>query len=270
MHSLILRLAPILLALLSIGLVRAAPSGRPLLQFDGLGSYVEVPDSADFSVGTSGGLTVSAWLRPDTLQFPTAEGSGYVYWLGKGERSGDRGDQEWALRIYSQENTEGRANRISFYVFNRRGGLGIGSYFQDPVVPGEWIHVVAVADGARTAIYKNGVFRQCDQYYGAGDSTCQRYAERFWITPEHGGAPLRLGTQNGRSFFAGALADVRIWSRALDAAEIAALYSDSVVPSAGLVAEWRLDEGAGTTAHDSTGAHDGLIVNAIWTQPPEP
>ena len=40
-----------------------------------------------------------------------------------------------------------RRNRISFYVFNPDGHLGVGSYFQDPVIQGEWIHVLGIADG---------------------------------------------------------------------------------------------------------------------------
>jgi hypothetical protein len=35
--------------------------------------------------------------------------------------------------MYQDGNRENRANRISFYSFNLTGGLGAGSYFQDPV-----------------------------------------------------------------------------------------------------------------------------------------
>jgi hypothetical protein len=46
--------------------------------------------------------------------------------------------------MYSRDNTEVRANRISGYVFNQGGGLGAGSYFEDRVRPGEWIHLVSL------------------------------------------------------------------------------------------------------------------------------
>jgi hypothetical protein len=40
------------------------------VQFNG-SNYVEIPDSVDFSQPTSTfGLTVEAWMRPDTLSFP--------------------------------------------------------------------------------------------------------------------------------------------------------------------------------------------------------
>ncbi|HME72707.1 MAG TPA: hypothetical protein VKM54_22990 [Myxococcota bacterium] len=108
-------------------------SGDAYLHFDGFQSYIEIPDSPDFSLTTSGALTVSAWIRPSTLTFPSTEGKGvdlskaYVHWLGKGET----GQQEWVFRMYSLDSTDGRANRISFYVSNPDGGLGVGSYYQD-------------------------------------------------------------------------------------------------------------------------------------------
>ena len=100
----------------------SAPAGgvRVAPVFDGDSGYVEIPDSDDFSQPTRGALTVEAWIRPDTLAMPSAEATGYVHWLGKGEV----GRHEWAARMYQAGNTEGRENRISFYCFNPGGGLG--------------------------------------------------------------------------------------------------------------------------------------------------
>ena len=257
-----------LVVLLGLGLTDAAqPGSAPsnFVQFNGSSAYVEVADSADLSVATTGALTVSAWMRPDTLTFPNTEGSGYVYWLGKGSP----GQHEWVLRMYSQANQENRVNRISFYVFNQAGGLGIGSYFEDQVIPGEWIHVVAVADGRRTRIYKNGVPRDCDQYTGDDDPKCDHYAANLWITPRHGNAPLRLGTRDLHSYFQGALAQVRIWNRALSADEITGLYQQDQVSRTSLVAEYLFTEGSGTIAHDTAGSHTATLFDTTWsTMPP--
>ncbi|HEV2359509.1 MAG TPA: LamG domain-containing protein [bacterium] len=233
------------------------------LQFDGIRSYVEVPDSDKFSITATGALTVSAWMKPDTLKFPRTDGTGYVHWLGKGEGSGAQGTQEWAFRMYSRDNTEHRQNRISFYVFNPEGHEGVGSYFQDPITLGRWIHVVGVADGERTYIYKNGVFRKCDQYRGTGDGSCESHPPLV-ITPKRGDAPLRMGHRDGHGYFLGGLAEIRVWNRSLSRAEIAALYSSGVVPRAGLVAEYLLDEGQSTIAHDTVGRSDGTIFGAAW------
>jgi hypothetical protein len=182
---------------------RTPRPGYPYLAFNGVNSYVEAPDSNVFSVCTTGELTISAWIRPDTLVFPHDERRGYVNWLGKGEGQGRTGRQEWAFRMYSSgiPETEMRSNRIAFYLFNPSGGLGIGSYFQDSVHPGEWIHVVGAVDGTRTSIFKNGVFRKCDQYRGTKDEECGRHA--FIVTPCHGTGPLRMGTRRWNQLLSG-------------------------------------------------------------------
>ena len=91
------------------------------------------------------------------LTFPVFQSTGYVHWIGKGEA----GQHEWVFRMYNEHTTDipPRPNRISFYVFNPAGGEGIGSYFQEPVQAGEWIHVVGMADEEKTSIFKNGEFK---------------------------------------------------------------------------------------------------------------
>jgi len=228
------------------------------LVFDGEDDYVEVPDAPEFSIPTTGQLSISAWIRPDVLTFPAYQSTGYVHWMGKGEA----GQREWVFRIYNQITIDDppRPNRISFYVFNLEGGEGIGSYFQDALQAGEWIHVVGVADEKTTAIYKNGEFRDCDRYRGKGRSPCHNYSPDRWIMPARGTAPLRIGTEDLKSFFLGAIRQVRVWSRALRAEEITRLYGGDA-PSEGLVAEYLLDR---DIAADSIRKHDGLISGATW------
>jgi hypothetical protein len=56
------------------------------LQFNGAATdYIQIADSADFSVATISSLTMSAWMRPDVLTFPNSEGTKYAHWVGKGE-----------------------------------------------------------------------------------------------------------------------------------------------------------------------------------------
>ncbi len=255
----------LLCSLCSAALAQGPQPGDVYLSFDGVHDgvrdYVEVLDSDDFSVSTTGGLTIAAWMRPDTLMFRNFESTGYVHWLGKGTPA----RREWVFRMYNLENEENRPNRISFYVFNLAGGQGIGSYFQESVTAGEWIHVVGVADDEKTYIYKNGEFKRCDQYrvLGEADRRCQQYARDRWITPEHGTAPVRIGTRDFQSFFQGGLSKVRVWNRPLTREEIADLYASDAVPQ-GLVAEYLLNEGEGEIAGDTTGAHNGTIFGAIW------
>jgi len=128
------------------------------------------------------------------------------------------------------------------------------------VQAGEWIHIVGVADQTTTALYKNGAFKDCDRYTGIGPGPCHTYPSDRWITPGHGTAPFRIGTRDRKSFFLGAMRDIRIWNRALAAAEIALLYS-GVIPQAGLIAAYLLNQ---DIAVDSMGLRNGTIYGASW------
>jgi hypothetical protein len=66
-------------------------SGDVYLQLNGSDAYVEIPTIEDYSVATTGELTISAWMKPDTLNFPHVEqDKDYIHWLGKGELFGCR------------------------------------------------------------------------------------------------------------------------------------------------------------------------------------
>jgi hypothetical protein len=193
------------------------------VQFNGT-DYVEIPDSEDFSQPTSGaGLTVEAWLRPDRLQFPGDTKDPYVYWLGKGAA----GEREWAFRFYSQDST--RPNRISAYLWSPTAVLGAGAYFQDTLVPGEWIHVVACYEpgdkdtGAGVHIYKDGVHR-------LGPPSPGTLYRNYNVEPRHRTSPLRLATRDFASFFIGALDEVAIYPRVLSAEEIEENYLNGSGP----------------------------------------
>ena len=221
-------------------------SPRSYLHFDGVQSYIEIADDPDFSLPTTGELTISAWIRPATLTFPNSE-KGYVHWMGKG----GTGEQEWVFRMYSADNNVGRANRISFYVFNKSGGEGIGSHFQDPHNPvqiGVWLNVVGAADTERTYIYIDGSMKDSDVYNPG-------------VQPERGTAPVRIGTRDFNSYFQGEIREVRLWTRKLQDSEIAALYASDSVPQNGLVAEYLLLQ---DIAPDTSQGHDGSINGATW------
>jgi hypothetical protein len=210
--------------------------------FDGLDDYVEVADHPDYSIATTGELTVVALIRPDSLKMPALERTGYVHWLGKGVP----GQDEWTFRMYQLGNSEDRQNRISCYAFNldaRAGGIrfGIGSHFQDELTPGQWLLVAGAWDTTRVSIYRDGVLRDSDllDQSATGGPT---------ITPAQGNAPVRIGTRDFNSFFQGAISRVAIFNRKLTDSQQAALQTacvggtlDSEIGgTAGLVGFWRL------------------------------
>ena len=159
---------------------------------------------------------MEAWMNPATLRFNSLEGSGYVQWLGKGVRA----EYEYALRIYSLGNSEGRGNRISGYAYNLRGGKGSGAYFQDPVEVGAWMMIAVEYDTASSAafpsgwvaIFKDGVLRK------------QVPLDQFSVVPRPGPALFSVGTVTGHSFFQGSIAKVAVFDRVLSSADILAQY----------------------------------------------
>lgn len=190
------------------------PNGDKATVFDGVSQYVQYPSAATLSIARTGALTLEAWIRPDTLQFPSSEGDGYVHWAGKGEP----GQHEYAMRMYSLNNSASRPNRISGYVFNLSGGLGSGSYFQDAVQAGAWMHVVMVIDDrsgdGSVSLYKNGVLRKTTPL------------SQFDVTPGPGSAPVRIATRDFRSFFKGAIGKFAIYGYPLTTAQISAHYQE--------------------------------------------
>jgi hypothetical protein len=183
------------------------PNGDSAPLYD-VEQYLTIPDASELSVATTGALTVEAWLRPSTLQFSDVEDDDhdYVHWLGKGTD----GDQEYAARMYSLDNSEDRPNRISGYVFNRRGGEGAGSNFEDRVATDEWIHFALTINTddsdpdfptGYVQVYKNGELRDKDAL------------EDYDIVPEPGPEPLRVGTRDFKSFFEGAIGKVAVYDR---------------------------------------------------------
>jgi hypothetical protein len=221
--------------------------------FDGTTGYVEIADDDAFSQPTYGALTVEAWIRPDSLSMTEREGSGYVHWMGKGQS----GEHEWVARMYQEGNSEDRANRISFYSFNLSGGLGAGSYFEDDITAGDWIHYVGAFDDTRTYIFRDGVERDSDLLSG------------YDIVPENGSAPVRIGTRDTNSFFEGSIARVAIYGTRLTEAQVAAhraaieTYDAVVLAEPSLVAYYPLDEIGGTIAHDVVGGRDGEYVGGV-------
>jgi hypothetical protein len=180
------------------------PNGDRVAVFDGGSQYLEVPDAGDLSITSRGELTIEAWIRPDTLQFPSQERAGYVHFLGKGVRN----QHEYVARMYSKVNGEGRPNRISGYAFNLTGGLGSGSDFQVPVRTGDWILVDIVFNTRNTsATYPTGYVK----IFRNGELKDTTGLDQFDVVPRNGTAPFRVGSRDFASYFQGAIGKVAVY-----------------------------------------------------------
>ena len=194
------------------------PNNDIVSVFNGVNQYFTISDNDYLEIVRTGILTIEAWFRPDILQFVYEEGSGYVWWMGKG----DNNQQSWAARMYSYNNTEGRPNRISGYAFNLAGGLGAGSYFQDNVTIGQWIfyaltintvNVSSAYQTGYTKIFKNGIERDQDALIN------------YTVVPQNGNAPMRIGTRQLQSFFQGAIGKVAVFDYELTSIQLQTHYN---------------------------------------------
>ncbi|GAA2209601.1 hypothetical protein GCM10009850_050600 [Nonomuraea monospora] len=208
----------------NVGSTVELPNNDGAAVFNGSSGYFEVPTAKSFHISTTGAFTVEAWIRPHTLQFPDEEQTGYVYFMGKGTKSGSGGNREWAGRMYSKTNDENRPNRISGYAWNLDGGFGAGAYFQQPVQANQWIHYAITFDTAegsygKVRVYRDGVLAGTDNLaYRPGT------ADQVIIKPKPGSAPVRVGTRDGASWFKGAVGKFAIYNRELPATELRSHY----------------------------------------------
>jgi hypothetical protein len=217
--------APVLVAL---------PNGDQAADFDGASQYLTIPSNATLSIPTRGVLTWEAWLRPDVLQFPNANG-GFVSWMGKCATYSPT--CEWEGRMYTATNAQNRCDRLSAYAFNSTAGLGSGADWQ-PICTlfqaGQWLHVVGEystslqmtpAVCTNTAqypgslnIWVNGV--EWDQSRH-GQTGCM---SQYSVIPTAHDSPLNIGSMAGDSWFKGAIGKVAIYGYLLTPAQIAAHY----------------------------------------------
>ncbi len=166
------------------------------LSFDGLGSYVTVPDSDDLDLTDAG--TISVWINMDDI----SDFDGIVH---KG-----------ALRDWSDE-----AYSLQFWTDNK---IAVGLIHSDDnytllvsktkFETGKWYHVAATWDGKRMKLYVNGKLDARKRY---------RKAPRVTQGPVQIGAQLtQFYNDNYKNFpFAGRIDEVKIYNYALSEEDIA-------------------------------------------------
>ena len=227
------------------------------LSFDGTDDYVSVADAAAF---TESALTVSFWKKNTNV----ASNSKYVTKSATNQRS------------WSVESSDAGRN-IRFIVSNSSSSESeYGDTPTGSMTAGEWYFVTCVFDGSgltnaeRVQIYINGV-AQSVAFTGTIPASLVNNTQA-----------VTLGGKASAAGFLGSLDEARIYNRALTVAEIKGLYdvgqSDWVNSSAsqpqgtgrldsGLAGYWKLDDGSGTSATDSsTNGNTGTLTNSpTWT-----
>ena len=177
------------------GAVRTAAGkiGRAI-DFDGASGLVSVPDANSLDLTT--GMTLEAWVQPDTL-------NSWREVILK-ERPGD-------LTYSLYANTS--SNRPQSDVATTGGDKSAG--ITPKLTTAVWTHLAVTYDGANLRLYKNGVLQTTTAAPGA------------LLTSAN---PLRIGGNTiWGEYFDGRIDEVRVYNRALSAAEITTDMTKPVV-----------------------------------------
>jgi alpha-tubulin suppressor-like RCC1 family protein len=204
------------------------------LSFDG-DDYVEMSDY--YGIGGTQARTTSAWIKLS----PGSSGGTILSYGGSAYRA------SWLFMVNGN-------NKLQL-------GVNSGNIIGDPVLTADrWYHVAAVLDDWTGDGLKVNDLR----LYIDGEQVAGAYVNPNEALTTGNTYPVRIGTHISVSnFFNGRIDDVRIYSKALTETEIRSLVGD-----VGKVAHWKMDNGSGNTATDSSGnGFDGTLTgNPAWQE----
>ena len=154
--------------------------------------YVDLED-----VQLGGPMSIAFWVRWDGG-------------LGTWSRVCDFGDGAPADNIYLSNRGADDETSVEFSIFI--GDSNRATQF-DGIVLGAWTHLVGTVQGTTQLLYQDGSYMSGSSYWGQ-EATLMTRTNHY------------LGKSNwGNLGFQGAISSMQIWSRALDADEVAELYA---------------------------------------------
>jgi hypothetical protein len=214
------------------------PSTNSSLALNGTTAFAEAPDAA--KLHPAGDYSYEVWFKDEN---PNGFNHDFVTLINKGDRQ-NSGESPFLVTIGLKHLKAGlRANFVDYVVdYDLRAG---------GVDPTKWHHLaLTVQSGTRTlTLYVDGV--QVGQIVAAALSS-------------NNSLPFEMGRNSAAAgkYFMGKLDDLRIWNTTRSGADVAANYkAEFATPPAGLIANWKYDEGTGTTAKDSTPNPDDASLN---------
>lgn len=160
--------------------------------FDGSGDYIGLGNPAGLSF--TGQITVAAWIRPDVIKGAGINRNIVAHGYGGSPT------KEVYFRIANDGQYE-----MGSYVQN--GQTGRAEYIAPLTDQGNWIHLAGLYDGTFWRLYRNGVEVASKQIVTGSVQVSANWA-------------IGAAGYGDDRFFTGAIDDVRIYNRALSAAEI--------------------------------------------------
>ncbi|MBI3949375.1 MAG: HYR domain-containing protein [Acidobacteria bacterium] len=191
-------IAPSINGTLQNGAVFATGKVDRAFSFDGVNDYVQAPDSDVLTFGTSN-FTIDLWANFNSVRSGSVGSLPNVF-IGHDEGGGNT--NKWVF--YRAD------GGLTFIV----AGPAIGTVFLGPIafspVVGQWYHLAITRSGSTYTFYVNGS--------AIGSATDTRAVPNV-------NAPLTIGQAEGLGFFHGRIDEVEIFTRALSASEIQAIFN---------------------------------------------
>ncbi len=218
------------------------------LSFNGSSNYVSF--TTDNNLQISDSITVEAWIYATSWAINPYQGTIFC------KHGWSTGEQGYVLRA-------GGTGQLSF---NLAGVDSVGTLlgWQDLVSPintltlNTWYHVAGTFDGDSIRLFVNGIQIASKLMHGT-------------IVPSIA-FPASIGKISDSNvaqtrYWTGRLDEIRVWHRALAAAEILA-HKANHIDTAGannLVGYWRFNEGSGTLTNDlSSSGNNGTLNGTTW------
>lgn len=220
--------------------------GSGCLELDGSGERIFVP-AAPFPREA---FTYSIWFNPAATMDENSGRQDLIYWSGGGPAPGAR------PALVHNIDGSGRL-RVSIMLDTMDSDLeGLAFTNSRSFEAGLWCHVAFTFDGSRMRVYVNGAQENVLESSGVH---WQRHTPGLYLGASTGGA----------NAFGGKLDDVRIYGRALSAADVTHLAQGGAEPAPGPAAWYKFDEGASGSVVDATGnGYDGYVqFVAPYTNP---
>ena len=204
------------------------------LAFNGTSSLVDLGKPA--AMQALADQTFSAWVK-------TYGGKSAIYSNGYSSSTQGQG------LILGSSVTPGLNGRLAWF---QGSSVVLSTSPVNALELGRWVHITVTQAGNTANIYVNGVLNRTASLA----QTVPDAAKNSYLGCESSG-PI--------SSLKGCISTARIWNRALTADEVLANMQDQP-PRDGLIGEWLLNEGAGTTALDTSGnGNHGTITAGTYT-----
>ncbi|MFY8213369.1 MAG: LamG-like jellyroll fold domain-containing protein [Flavobacterium sp.] len=174
--------------------------------FDGVNDLISTSDSNTLNI--SNNITMSAWV------YDVSDSQNYHTILNKRIN----GNWSYGVSFSYYFGPGGSPTEINKVFSGRRNNFGAQTEYKfsnEPIVFGQWIHIVVKIENNLITFYKNGI-----------DMGVNLFGNQFTIPMINQAVGLTIGSNgDGGEWFNGKLDDIGIWNRALTQQEITNLYN---------------------------------------------